>query len=80
MEKAVKLTNLKKIDETSVKVLKEVSEQLGDKEGRVSYPLICKRLDLSWNAVSRSIDRMVADGLIERRNGNLSVKNAVVTV
>lgn len=80
MEKAIRLAKLKKIDATSVRILKAIAEQIGDREERVSYPDLERSLDLSWNAISRSIDRMVEDGLIERKDGKLSLQGTIVTL
>lgn len=80
MEKAIKLSKLNRIDPTSVKILKELSEILDDREERVSYTYIMNRLNLTWNAVSKSIDRMVRDGIVQRRDGKLSVCGAIVTL
>ncbi|MBQ8291905.1 MAG: winged helix-turn-helix domain-containing protein [Clostridia bacterium] len=80
MEKAIKLDKLKKIDETSAKVFKALSEELGDASKHVSYTAIAARLKLSRNAVRYAVDRMIADGLVQCKDGELSVAEVLVTV
>ena len=80
MEKAIRIGKLKKIDETSAKVLRHLSEKIGMSEEYVSYTDIAETLRLSRNAVKYAIERMHKDGRGEIRDRKISLGDAVVEI
>lgn len=79
MERALKIAELKPLDKTAIDVLRVISLHLGDDaEKRVDYNLIADSLNISRDTVSKAINRMVKRGVLRRKNGKLSILNAVV--
>ena len=79
MERALKIAELKPMDKTAIDVLRVISLHLGnDSEKRVDYNLIAKSLNITRDTVSKAINRMVERGVLRRKNGKLSILNAVV--
>lgn len=79
MERALKIAELKPMDKTAIDVLRVISLHLGDDaEKRVDYNLIADSLNISRDTVSKAINRMVKRGVLRRKNGKLSILNAVV--
>jgi hypothetical protein len=79
IEPKIMLSKLKKIDETSVKVLKELWRMNGNVPMRVSYTEIADKLSITRNAVKYSIERMARDGLLIIKDEKLAVNKEVIT-
>jgi len=79
MKRALKIENLKPIDKTSIDILRVISLHLGDGEsGRVDYKLIAKSLNIERDTVRKSVNRMVESGILQKKDGELSILNAVL--
>ena len=79
MKRAIKIEKLKPIDKTSVDVLRVISLHLGDEKAKyVDYDVIAKSLNISRDTVSKSVNRMVKSGILSKKDGKLSILNAVL--
>jgi len=79
MKRALKIEELKPIDQTSVDVLRVISLHLGDEKARyVDYNVIAKALNITRETVSKAVNRMVKSGVLSKKDGKLSILNAVL--
>lgn len=80
MENAIRIARIHRLDETSLRVLEKLHEELGQEAGRVSYTKIANELGYTRNAVKYAIERMIQRGTVECKDGKLSVKGTIVRV
>ena len=79
MTRAIKIENLKAIDETSAQILRIISLHLGEEnEKRVDYALIARSLNVSRDTVRKAVNRMVKNRVLVKRNGMLSIPGTVI--
>ena len=77
----VRLDKIKRLSDTSVDVLKALSDRLGDDSAHVDYSEIASSLGIPRSSVKYVLDRMIQDGVVQIVNGNeLSVKDSIVWV
>ena len=77
--RAIKIDELKPIDETSVQILRVISLHLGqDPSAFVDYKLIAKSLNLDRDAVRKAVNRMIRSKILQKENGKLSIRNSVL--
>jgi DNA-binding Lrp family transcriptional regulator len=80
MSNAILIDKLKKIDETSAKVLKRLTLELEGGARHVSYTALAAELGLTRNAVKYAIERMTVDGILEIEGDKLALSGAIVNV
>ena len=79
MTKAIKIENLTKIDATSAQILRVISQHLGeDSAAFVDYSLLAKSLNLDRDTVRKAVNRMIKNGVLKKKDGKLSIQNAVL--
>lgn len=79
LTRAIKINQMKPIDETAVHVLRAISRILGDKEsGFVKYIEIGKLINEPRSVVASAVKRMIARGILREENGKLSIANAIL--
>ena len=79
MTRALKIENLTEIDKTSAQILREISLHLGEKKSaHVDYNLIAKSLNIDRSVVRSAVNRMIKNKILAKRNGELSILNAVL--
>lgn len=77
--RAIKIDELKPIDETSVQILRVISLHLGqDPSAFVDYKLIAKSLNLDRDTVRKAVNRMIRSKILQKENGKLSIRNSVL--
>lgn len=77
--RAIKIDELKPIDETSVQILRVISLHLGQNPSAfVDYKLIARSLNLDRDTVRKSVNRMIRSRILQKENGKLSIRNAVL--
>lgn len=77
--RAIKIDELKPIDETSVQILRVISLHLGqDPSAFVDYKIIARSLNLDRDTVRKSVNRMIRSRILQKENGKLSIRNAVL--
>ena len=77
--RAIKIDELKPIDETSVQILRVISLHLGqDPSAFVDYKLIAKSLNLDRDTVRKAVNRMIRSKILQKENGKLSSRNSVL--
>lgn len=78
MTRAIKIENLPPLDDTSVQILRIIALKQGENDSvYVSYATIAKSLNIARGAVSSSVKRMIARGVLKAENGKLSIQNTV---
>ena len=79
MTKAIKINDIKPIDETAVHVLRAISQYLGDRESAfVNYTAIGRVVNEPRAVVASAVKRMIARGILREENGKLSIVNAIL--
>ena len=79
MTKAIKIENLTKIDATSAQILRVISLHLGeDSAAFVDYKLIARSLNIDRDTVRSAVNRMIKNGVLKKKDGKLSIQNAVL--
>lgn len=79
MTRAIKIENLKPIDETSAEILRIISLHLGEEtEKRIEYQLIADSLGISRDTVRKAVNRMIKKRTLAKKNGKLSIPDAVI--
>lgn len=77
--RAIKIDELKPIDETSVQILRVISIHLGQNPSAfVDYKIIARSLNLDRDTVRKSVNRMIRSRILQKENGKLSIRNAVL--
>ena len=77
--RAIKIDELKPIDETSVQILRVISLHLGQNPSAfVDYKLIARSLNLDRDTVRKAVNRMIRSRILQKENGKLSIRNAVL--
>lgn len=77
--RAIKIDELKPIDETSVQILRVISLHLGQNPSAfVDYKIIARSLNLDRDTVRKSVNRMIRSRILQKENGKLSIRNAVL--
>ena len=77
--RAIKIDELKPIDETSVQILRVISLHLGQNPSAfVDYKTIARSLNLDRDTVRKSVNRMIRCKILQKENGKLSIRNAVL--
>lgn len=61
-----------------LKVMKEISKELGDRTDRVDYGVISRKTGLTWNGVSYAVDVLVRAKVLQREHGKLTVLKKIV--
>lgn len=78
MTRAIKIEDIKGIDDTSAQILRVIALHLGEKdEAYVGYALIANSLNISYETVRASVVRMVRKGFLKKENGKLSIPKAI---
>lgn len=79
MTRALKIEKITEIDKTSAQILRVISLHLGaDSAAFVDYNLIAKSLNLDRDTVRCAVNRMIKNKILEKKDGKLSIPNAVV--
>ena len=79
MTRAIKIENLTKIDATSAQILRVISLHLGaDSAAFVDYKTIAKSLNMDRDTVRKAVNRMIKNGVLKKKDGKLSIQNAVL--
>lgn len=79
MTRAIKIENLKPIDETSAEILRIISLHLGEEtEKRIEYQLIADSLGISRDTVRKAVNRMIKRRTLAKKDGKLSIPGAVI--
>ena len=77
--RAIKIDELKPIDETSVQILRVISLHLGqDPSAFVDYKLIARSLCLDRDTVRKAVNRMIRSKILQKEDGKLSIRNSVL--
>lgn len=77
--RAIKIDELKPIDETSVQILRVISLHLGqDPSAFVDYKLIARSLNIDRDTVRKAVNRMIRSKILQKENGKLSIRNSVL--
>lgn len=77
--RAIKIDELKPIDETSVQILRVISLHLGqDPSAFVDYKLIAGSLNIDRDTVRKAVNRMIRSKILQKENGKLSIRNSVL--
>ena len=77
--RAIKIDELKPIDETSVQILRVISLHLGqDPSAFVDYKLIARSLKIDRDTVRKAVNRMIRSKILQKENGKLSIRNSVL--
>ena len=77
--RAIKIDELKPIDETSVQILRVISLHLGqDTSAFVDYKLIARSLNIDRDTVRKAVNRMIRSKILQKENGKLSIRNSVL--
>lgn len=78
MTRAIKIEDIKGIDDTAAEILREIAQHLGEKdEAFVKYALIATSLNISEKAVASAVNRMCRKGFLRMKNGKLSIPKAI---
>ena len=85
-ERAIKISNLPTLDTTAIEVLKSLAEWCGkSNECYLEYSIIAeileKRLEKPFNrdAVRKAVNRLIKKNLLEKKNGRLALKTAIIS-
>ncbi len=74
MVRVIEIRDLKKIDATAIQVLRCIDLHLGEREqGYVPYDQIATSLNIKRDAVAKAVNRMVANRILAKKNGLLSI-------
>ena len=77
--RAIKIDELKPIDETSVQILRVISLHLGQAPSAfVDYKLIARSLNIDRDTVRKAVNRMIRSKILQKENGKLSIRNSVL--
>ena len=77
--RAIRIDELKPIDETSVQILRVISLHLGqDPSAFVDYKLIARSLNIDRDTVRKAVNRMIRSKILQKENGKLSIRNSVL--
>ena len=84
-ERAIKISNLPSLDPTAIEVLKILAEWCGtSNECYLEYVIIAEILEqrlkkpFNRDAVRKAVNRLIKKNLLEKKNGRLSFKQAIV--
>lgn len=78
MTRAIKIEDIKGIDDTAAQILRVIALHLGERDAaRVNYEVIAKSLNISRNAVGSAVRRMVRKGFLKVDDGKISIPKAV---
>lgn len=78
MTRAIKIEDLPPLDNTSVQILRIIALKQGESDSvYVNYAMLAKSLNIARGAVSSSIKRMTARGILKQENGKLSIQNTI---
>ena len=79
MTRALKIEKLTEIDKTSAQILRVISLHLGaDEAAFVDYKLIARSLNIDRDTVRSAVNRMIKNGVLKKKDGKLSIQNAVL--
>lgn len=79
MTRALKIENLTELDKTSAQILRVISLHLGeDSAAFVDYKLIARSLNIDRDTVRSAVNRMIKNGVLKKKDGKLSIQNAVL--
>lgn len=79
MTRALRIENLTELDKTSAQILRVISLQLGeDSAAFVDYKLIARSLNIDRDTVRSAVNRMIKNGVLKKKDGKLSIQNAVL--
>lgn len=62
----------------TLRVLKFIEDELGDRTDRVDYALIAGVLNLEWNNVKYAVQSLVKAGILKKSDGKLTVVKRIV--
>lgn len=75
---AVRLDKIRRLNETSIEVLKIIIEKIGAGTGRVDYGEIAERLHVGRSSVKYAIDQMIRYGTLQIVNRELCVRDSII--
>ena len=79
MKKAIKIENLKPLCETDIQILRVIALQLGEDDAKfVDYGWIADSLGEERDTVRKSVNRMIKRRILAKKNGKLTIENAVL--
>lgn len=79
MTRALKIENLKPINATEIQILRVISLHVGEKPSAfVDYQWIADSINEDRDTVRKAVNRMVERGILLKKDGRLSILNAVV--
>lgn len=62
----------------TLKIMKEVQKQIGERTERADYKAIAVALNLKWNNVKYAVNTLVKAGFLAKEDGKLTVLKKVV--
>lgn len=79
MTRALKIEDLTELDRTAAQILRVISLHIGDKPSAfVDYKLIARSLNIDRDTVRCAVKRMIKNGVLKKKDGKLSIQNAVL--
>jgi Mn-dependent DtxR family transcriptional regulator len=79
MTRAIKIDDLKKIDETSIQILRVISLHIGAGDSAyVNYSMIARSLNIDRDVVRAAVNRMIKNGILEKTDGKLSIPDSFI--
>ena len=74
----VKLNGTDDLNVRTLRVMKIITEELGERTDRVDYNLIKAKLGIEWNQVRYSVLALCKAGALEKVDGKLRVLKKIV--
>ncbi len=75
---AVRLDKIRRLNETSIEVLKIIIEKIGAGTGRVDYGEIAERLQIGRSSVKYAVDQMLRYGTVQIVDRELCVRDSII--
>lgn len=76
--KAILIDGIQKIDATETKILRYLSRELTEGGQRIDYARAARVLNMTYQAFSKGVDRLVAGGIIKKYDGALYLGASIV--
>ena len=79
MTRAIKIENLRAIDQTSIQILRVISLKLGERDAAfVNYSTIAQSLNIDRDTVRKAVNRMIKHKILKQVNGKLSITDSIL--